>query len=72
MTNGKTQEFKATGVILHVTIWTALFLLPITLVGNGEHMSLKRYLITCVWPLLWAIVFYLNYFWNAPYNYLRN
>lgn len=72
MTNGKTQQFKATGVILHVTIWTALFLLPITLVGNGEHMSLKRYLITCVWPLSWAIVFYLNYFWNAPYNYLRN
>ena len=72
MTNGKTQQFKATGVILHVTIWTALFLLPITYVGNGEHMSLKRYYINCVWPLSWAFAFYLNYFWNAPVNYVRN
>ena len=70
--NSKSQHSGITGVLLHVTIWTALFLLPITFVGNEEVMSLKKYAIICAWPLSWAFAFYLNYFWNAPANYVNN
>lgn len=71
MNNGS-RHINIKGLALHLTVWVALFLLPITYVGNEEQMSLKRYYINCVWPLSWAFAFYLNYFWNAPFNYVRN
>ena len=56
--------------MLHLTIWAALFLLPLTFIGN-EEMTLKKYAIICVWPIMWAIAFYFNYFWNGPVNYVN-
>ncbi|MBR5656795.1 MAG: sensor histidine kinase [Prevotella sp.] len=58
------------GVLLHVFIWAALFLLPLSFVGN-EEMSLKKYAMISVWPCTWAFGFYFNYFWNAPLNYVN-
>ena len=70
--NKESKSFSPKGFILHLTIWTALFILPITFVGNEEQMSMKKYLITSVWPISWAFAFYVNYFWLAPTYYINN
>ena len=69
ITNNKNQYL---GFALHVTIWAALFLLPITFVGNNQQVTIKEYAINCVWPMSWAITFYLNYFWIAPKFYINH
>lgn len=68
--SSKIKHVSIKGVLLHLTIWAALFLLPLTFIGN-EEMTLKKYALICVWPIMWAIAFYFNYFWNGPVNYVN-
>lgn len=56
---------KKLSVFLHVAFWAFMFLTPLTYM-RGTGVTLVRYLINCMSPLLLMLVFYLNYLWLTP------
>lgn len=56
---------KKLTVFLHVAFWAFMFLSPLTYM-RGTGVTLVRYLMNCLSPMLMMIVFYLNYLWLTP------
>jgi sensor histidine kinase YesM len=52
-------------VFLHVAFWAFMFLSPLTYM-RGTGVTLERYLMNCMSPLLMLTVFYVNYLWLTP------
>jgi len=59
-------------VIIHITVWLVLFLLPTYLLyldSNGDQASFSRNIIQI---LLFTVLFYANYLVLTPYLFFRN
>lgn len=56
---------KKLTVFLHVAFWAFMFLSPLTYM-RGTGVTLVKYLMNCVSPLLMMVVFYVNYLWLTP------
>ncbi len=56
-------------IILHVGIWAYMFLSPL-LFMRGSDVNIIQYLMNCMTPLLMMVVFYANFFWLTPYNFV--
>lgn len=62
---------KKTIIIIHVAIWTLLFLLPLSFINHGNGVSIQQYMMSCVSPLMLMIVFYTNYLWLTPKYFIK-
>lgn len=56
---------KKLAIFLHVAFWAFMFLSPLTYM-RGTGVTLIKYLMNCVQPLLLMMVFYANYLWLTP------
>lgn len=56
---------KKLTVFLHVGFWAFMFLSPLTYM-RGTGVTLEKYLMNCMSPLLMMLVFYVNYLWLTP------
>jgi len=56
---------KKLTVFLHVGFWAFMFLSPLTYM-RGTGVTLEKYLMNCMSPLLMMLVFYANYLWLTP------
>ena len=56
------------GVLLHVTGWIILFILPQFLVTGGGFEDTRTTLIIFFNTLVFGIIFYINYLWLVPVN----
>lgn len=54
---------------LHIGIWAFMFLSPLTFM-RGNSMPAFQYAMNCMTPLLMMVVFYVNYFWLTPRNFV--
>ena len=54
------------GVLLHVTGWIILFILPQFLVTGGGFEDTRTTLIIFFHTLVFGIIFYINYLWLVP------
>lgn len=52
-------------ILLHVAMWSIMFLGPLSFLRSG-NMTLMQYLLFTVSPLLMMVVFYMNYLWLTP------
>ena len=53
---------------LHIVFWAYMFLSPLTY-ARGTGINMTQYVMNCMSPLMMMVVFYINYFWLAPYHY---
>ena len=53
---------------LHIVFWAYMFLSPLTY-ARGTGINMTQYVMNCMSPLMMMVVFYINYFWLAPYYY---
>ena len=60
---------KTLYLCLHVGVWTFMFLSPITFM-RGSGMTALQYAMNCMTPLLMMVVFYVNYIWLTPRNFV--
>jgi len=65
------NTFLRPGLLLHVVIWSVLFLSPLMFIGNNEKISIVRFMTNSVVQLTFFIVFYMNYLFLAPECLLR-
>ncbi len=58
-------------VLLHILVWSVFFILPVY--GMYVSSGHDNHFLTESWPkiILYAVIFYLNYFWLAPAFYLK-
>ena len=63
---GNIRERKGWGVLLHITGWIILFILPQFLVTGGGFEDLRTTLIVFFNTLVFGIIFYVNYLWLIP------
>jgi len=61
-----TKEKKGLGVLLHITGWIILFILPQFLVTGGGFEDIRTTLIIFFNTLVFGIIFYINYLWLVP------
>jgi two-component system, LytTR family, sensor kinase len=61
-----TKEKMGLGVLLHVTGWIILFILPQFLVTGGGFEDTRTTLIIFFNTLVFGIIFYINYLWLVP------
>ena len=52
-------------VLLHVALWSIMFLGPVSFLRSG-NMTMAQFLLFSVSPLLMMVVFYMNYLWLTP------
>ena len=62
---------KRTLLLLHIAIWTVLFLSPLTYFNHGNTFVPLLYVMLCLSPLLIMVVFYINYLWLAPHCFMK-
>ncbi len=60
------KERKGLGVLLHITGWIILFILPQFLVTGGGFEDVHTTLIIFFNTLVFGIIFYVNYLWLIP------
>jgi len=63
---GVTKERKGLGVLLHITGWIILFILPQFLVTGGGFEDIRTTLIIFFKTLVFSIIFYVSYLWLIP------
>jgi len=63
---GVIKERKGLGVLLHITGWIILFILPQFLVTGGGFEDVRTTLIVFFNTLVFGIIFYVNYLWLVP------
>lgn len=63
---GEIRERKGLGVLLHITGWIILFILPQFLLTGGTFEDLRTSLIIFFKTLVFGIIFYVNYLWLVP------
>ncbi len=57
---------KRIEILLHVAVWTVLFMMPLTFLNRGNGINFTQYLMVSMSPLLVMAVFYANYLWLTP------
>ena len=57
---------RRTTILLHVAIWTVLFLSPLSFLNHGNGVEPLRFLMLSMAPLLTMLVFYADYLWLTP------
>ena len=62
---------KRIPILLHIAIWTVLFLSPLTYFNHGVPFNPVMYIMLCVSPLLLLSAFYVNYLWLAPHYFMK-
>jgi two-component system, LytTR family, sensor kinase len=62
----ETRKRKGLGVLLHITGWIILFILPQFLITGGGFQEVRTTLIIFFNTLVFGIIFYVNYLWLIP------
>lgn len=65
------KEKKGMPILLHVTGWIILFILPQLLITGGSFENIRTSLIIFFNTLVFGIIFYVNYLWLVP-KFLHN
>ena len=62
---------RKTTILIHVAVWLVLLLSPLTIIRHDEDISLLKYVMLSMSPVLLMLVFYLNYLYIIPHYYFR-